>query len=498
MTVQNKFNKYENDSLITEKCEQTVLACSIDAAIKGGADKVLTAWADVGGLRAVASDGQAAISGKLNVKAIYLTSEGELDSIDYLSDFSKTVACPSATEGATVIATAKVVDVQSAVEGDAIKMQTVVELCPTVVVHREYELLEEVEGAFVKRAQSEFSHFIGVVETDVETDEQYATGAVVEKVLAFDSKAHLIKVTADGAGALAEGEVCVTIVYQSDGKAVQKNMTLPFVQRIEGEEDAAYDVRAEVKDSKLVIGGSATENVFDVKVNATLSALISKSSTAELVTDVYCPTKELKLSRLCMSYADYCGTERTRERISGSVDVLTDGIGVGRIVAALEKDNSIATVDVKDGVATVDGVLAVCVIYKDDNEQYASADIDLPYSTEVDVAGSSDNVVIKVSSCEISAKVKRDSEIEVTATVCVSAGCADVKRVCAVDGIEEGADIKPCEDAISVYYAKKGETLWDIAKKLSLAPEVIAAQNPEIGETLEAGQNVVVYREVAV
>lgn len=498
MTVQTKFNKYENDRIVCEKCEQTVLACSIDAAMKGGADKVLSARADVGALRATASGGQAAISGKLNVKAVYLTPEGELDSIDYLSDFSKTVACPSAVDGATVIATAKVVDVQAAVEGDTIKLQTVVELCPSVVVHNEYELLEDAEGAFVKRAESCFSRFIGVTETDVSVDEQYATGAIVEKVLVFDSRAAVCKVTEDGAGALAEGEVCVTIVYRSDGKCVQKNLTLPFVQRIEGKEGACYDVRAEVKDSKLIIGGSATENVFDVKADVTLTAVVTENYSASLAIDVYCPSRELKLSRLCLSYDDYCKTVRTRERISGSVDAGADGVGVSRIVSAIEKENSIATVDIKDGVATVEGVLAVCVIYRDDNEEFRSADIDLPYSVEVGVCGEVCKARISVTACDITAKVKRDSEIEVSATVCVSAVNYDVGHINAIDGVEEGAEICPCEDAVSVYYAKQGETLWDIAKKLSMAPEAIAAQNPDIGEVLEAGQNVVVYREVAV
>ena len=88
MAVQNKFNKYANDKIVREKCEQIVLACSIDTALKGGADKVLCRRAEVSAVRATAGDGQAAISGKLNVKAVYIDSEGALDSVDYVSDFS--------------------------------------------------------------------------------------------------------------------------------------------------------------------------------------------------------------------------------------------------------------------------------------------------------------------------------------------------------------------------------------------------------------------------
>lgn len=498
MTVQTKFSKLENDTPVTEKCEQIILACTIDAAMKGGADKILSARACVSSLRATATDGQATVSGKLNVKAIFLNREGETDSVDYVSDFTKTVACPSAVEGATVTARAEIADVQATAEGDTIKIQTVVGLCPTVIVHREYELLDEAEGAFVKRGESSFTRCLGVTNTDVSVDEQYSVGAVVEKILAFDCAAEVTKVTEDGAGALVEGEADVTVVYVSDGKTVQKNMTLPFVQRIEGEEGAAYDVCAEVRDSKLVIGGSATENVFEVKADITLTATVWKSYTSDLVTDVYCPTKEMKLSRMCLSYDKFCKICRTRERISGSVEAGENGVGVSRIAAALERENSVATVDVKEGTATVEGVLSVTVIYRDDNEDCRSVDVDLPYSCEATLCGEADKVDVEVSACDISAKVKRDSEIEVTATICVTVRNTVSCKVCAIDGVEEGADIAPCDDAVSIYYAKKGETLWDIAKKLSMSPEDIAAQNPSLGEETAAGDKVVVYREIAV
>ncbi len=497
MTVQTKFNMYQNDRPVTEKSEQIVLSCSIDTAMKGGAEKVLCRRATVNSVRATAGDGQASVSGKLNLKAVYVTPEGELDSIDYVSDFSKTVACLSATEGATIIADAKVADVQAATEGGTIRMQTVVELTPIVIVHNEYELLEDAEDAFVKSGENEFGRLTGIFETECSVDEQYATGAVVEKVLAFDTQCQVCKVTEDGDGALVEGDVCVTIVYQSEGKAVQKNMILPFVHRTEGKDGATYEVRAEVKDSKLIIGGSATENVFEVKAVVGLCTVVIEKVCVSLAKDVYCPVKELKLSRLCLSYDSYAKTVRTRERISGSVETDGEDTGVGRIIAAFATENQVATVDAGENGITVEGVLETCVIYLSDNDEYKSVSIDLPYTAEVSCA-SAGKITVSVSECDITAKVKRDREIEVTATVCVSVNCCEKREICAVDGLEEGADIKPCEDSVSVYFAKCGETFWDVAKKLSMSPEQIALQNSSLGEVLADGEKVIVYREAAV
>ncbi len=497
MTVQTRFSKYVNESLTAEKCEQSVLACTIDTSSKGGADRILSAGAQVSSLKAVAADGQVTVSGKLNVKAVYLTPEGTPDSVDYVSDFSKTLVCPSVGQESAVTVRAEVVDVQAAVEGDSIRMQTVVSICPYAVTKKEYDLLEEADGAFVKRTESKFARFAGFVEAACPVNEQYATGAVVEKVLSFNCTADVCKVTSDNAGAVVEGEVCAVIVYVSDGKAVQKNLTMPYVCRMDVGENAKADVVAEVSGCRLVIGGPATENVFEVSADVALTAAVYESYGAQLISDAYCPVKELKISRLCLSYDDYLDTARTRERISGSVET-DDGVGISRIVCALEKDNAIATVEIRDDKAYVDGVLAVTVIYLSDNDDYKSVDVDLPYSVQIALCEGVKKTDVKASACDVFAKVKRDSEIEVNATVCVSAVCYGESVICAVDGVEEGADLKPCEDSVAIYYAKKGDTLWDIAKKLSMSPESIAEQNPDVGERVQQDVNVVVYREVAV
>ena len=144
----------------------------------------------------------------------------------------------------------------------------------------------------------------------------------------------------------------------------------------------------------------------------------------------------------------------------------------------------------------MEGVLAVCVIYLDDNDEYGSVSIDLPYSVTLPHCG--EGADVRAESFDVSAKVKRDREIEVTATVCVSADCYETCTIEGIDGVEEGEVMKPCEDAISIYYAKHGDTLWEVAKKLSMAPEKIAEQNPYAGEVLEEGENIVVYREAAI
>lgn len=47
--------------------------------------------------------------------------------------------------------------------------------------------------------------------------------------------------------------------------------------------------------------------------------------------------------------------------------------------------------------------------------------------------------------------------------------------------------------AIEIYFAKVGEKIWDIAKKLFVKPEEIYSQNPMVGEVLEKDEKLAIY-----
>lgn len=488
------YNKFVNDKVITEDAVQIVLECSVDTSMKGGVSGVLCALANVSGIHTTTATGQISAGGKLNVKAVYLNANGEVDNIDYICDFSKILPSENAVEDCVVCVSAKTIDVQTALSGDTVKIQVVVQLQPTVVVHNEFELLADCGDAYCTCTQSQFCTLEKSDESVCTVSEQYSAGAVVEKILLFDSNVNSCCVSGDK----VSGDVCVNLVYQSEGVVTQKYFAIPFVQDIGLCEGANVYAMAEVSASRLVIGGSASDNVLDIQVDVQMKTMQFTVKEEQLPFDLFKPGIEYKISRLCMSY-DCIGQSLCKEeRISGSVEPQDETLGIGRICACNVVENSIATTEIKDNCIEVEGVACVCVLYKNGEDAAASVDIDLPYRISIDKDVCGDSFAVNTEICELSAKVKRDREIEVCATVSVKATAFERKSIDAITLAEEGEHTQPCEDAIAVYYASEGERLWDIAKKLSVSPQTIKEQNPEAEDVITGSEKIVVYRELAV
>ena len=60
--------------------------------------------------------------------------------------------------------------------------------------------------------------------------------------------------------------------------------------------------------------------------------------------------------------------------------------------------------------------------------------------------------------------------------------------------ILEGEVLTPKEACLQIYFARKGNTLWDISKDLQCKPEQILEQNPNITLPLETDEKIVYFK----
>lgn len=65
-----------------------------------------------------------------------------------------------------------------------------------------------------------------------------------------------------------------------------------------------------------------------------------------------------------------------------------------------------------------------------------------------------------------------------------------IKALCAVEGAEES---KAPQSSVTIYFPSEKESLWDVAKQLSAAPDFIKANNPEA--EIPGAQRIFIYRQ---
>lgn len=499
MAINTTFKSVSSDYERNLDGKQIVMQCNFDTTSKGGVTKVCALSSDAQITKVQALSKQIKISGRVSLKLVYLDGEGKLNSFDYISDFSEDVVDDAVIADMPCLVRANIVDSVSSISGSEIKVQTVVELLPTVVEINTVELLEDGEGALALRADQDFQKYLATVGEEFEVSEEYACGARVDDVLFYDAKVVVCNVDNEDDKMSVSGQLEVSVIYSSEGVHATKNINLPFVQELATRgEDLRACIVAKVKDSRLIIEGDDSDNTLKMIICVSLQGFVMQSETTSAIVDLYSPTNALTISKESVRFDRQNGVMRFEERISGSVAVDAQDEGIKSVISCVVTQNTLSNIVAMQDAILAEGVLNTCVIYISESDVIKCIQVELPYSLQFDKEGitSDDMLCGNAIATDCSHKVKRDREVELTANIVLSVCSKTPVENVVIKSLEEGESLQPNTSAISIYIPSKGESIWQVAKTLGLSIESIMEQNPTLGDVMQGDERIVIYREI--
>lgn len=481
---------------------QQAVECSIDTASKGGVSKLLSVCADATVGMVERSGQEVKLGGSINYKVICLNTEGMLDSYDYICDFSATAKVENCDKYTALCAKACVLDIDSSISNGNIVLQTVVDINVFGERNQQYKALVSVPSNTLADYKD-----IGIQTKTAKVDatftitEEYESGVNIGKVLLFDSDIIGCNTLAQDGMLVVSGEIIATVVYESGGGINTKNFNIPFSEEISAQ-STSYN-RAEIcmsiTSSKIILAGVEDDNIIRLEIVCRAEGSVYENSEVTIVRDVCSFTSELTIKECEVKYDKYIGEQCNKEKIAGSAELEENMVGIRKILSACLSRNCITASVAEDGNITVEGIMACSAIYEDVNMAIDSLQIELPYSLVFPSDKVSEDSIVNVNAIVeiLSAKVRRDREIEVTALINIQ---SKIKNEVEFDVIGE-VKVGECKSiefkAVTIYQSRVGESMWSIAKELGAPQEAIIAQNPSLASADSAqGQKIVFYRQI--
>ena len=499
MAINTIFKSVSADYERNLDVKQIVMQCNFDTTSKGGVSKVCALSGDVRITKTQTMSKQIKTSGRVCIKLVYLDAEGKLNSFDYISDFSEDVNNDNVVADMPCLVRASVIDMQSSISGSEIKVQTVVELAPTIVEINTVDVLEDAEGALSLKQDQQYQKYVCSVDESVEINDEYSCGAKVDDVLLFDSKAIVGGVDNSDGKLVVTGQAEVSLIYTSEGVVSTKNFNIPFAQELAvKDEDLQACISASVKDSKLVIEGLEGDNTFKVTITVALQGFVMQEQSINAVIDLYSTANvlDLGMEKVCFDRQD--GVMRFEEKISGSVGVENSDDSIKSILSCIVTQNTLSNLVAMDGALLAEGVLNTSVIYATEEGATKCMQVELPYSLQFDADSVDEKTILSgsalVSDCAY--KVKRDREVEITANIVISVCAMTGVENVVIKSVEEGEAIATNNNAVSIYLPDKGESIWQVAKTLGMSIESIKEQNPDLDALMSGEERIVIYREI--
>jgi len=289
-----------------------------------------------------------------------------------------------------------------------------------------------------------------------------------------------------------EGEIVVNSYCSKDGLVFQVDKIINFKQEVSALSVVnEHLIDSNVKINKLKVSNSVNE--IDNKTNLIYSidleinGVVYSIETNAFVEDVFSTKKEITLSSECLLNETYFGQFSIEDVFNSVCELETN---VTEILYFMPTAINVNTINKEDNLLKIDGVIDLKFVCLTEGNMPIELKSQVPFFKEFNDINSDK---VKIEAKIVSYKLKNERELDVNLQLNYHFKEVKEDYVTFVSNIEELEDKEIIDEAIVVYVVKKGETLFDVAKKLNISPEDIKEQNELENEELEEGLRLTLY-----
>ena len=218
------------------------------------------------------------------------------------------------------------------------------------------------------------------------------------------------------------------------------------------------------------------------------SAVVYSKETKQVVVDVFSTEKNTETVTECVLSNCYVGKSQSMQSL---VEILEISDSVENIKFVTDKKAYITDVENNEENCFVKGNIEVKFVGQTENQEYKEYTAFLPFQVEVQNCSADDRFDVCLDIKNV--KIKGQNEIEFSGDLYVNVKMYKKECITYVSSITETEPKEKSDAGIKVLVARQGEDLFAVSKALSLRPEVVLMQNPNLEEGIEPNTKIVVY-----
>ncbi|MEG1645753.1 MAG: DUF3794 domain-containing protein [Clostridia bacterium] len=499
--IETIFSNFECDNIISMPTTQVALQNSVETSTYGGISKLLCLKATAEVVSMEMLEKQAKINGKICFKVMFLTLKGEMKNMEFRVEFATILENPIITPKSLLFAKCSVLDIDKDILDNLLKLQCVVDIESVAVLQNSQKALMSITNVCNKKVCGKFANCTEKVCESCALTADEATGCNIDDIVHYDCNVVLNKIVCVEGKVCATGEVSCSVVYTSEQMMATKCFNIPFTQEIEAKSSKSSSMaflQTKVKECKLLITGEERDNLIRINCDIMCEGVVFDMQENYYVEDVYSPNCNLTTENQNVESNILADMVFETDRVSGSFLLEDESVGsIRRIVCCNAISSNVNNVIVQQDCFVLEGLLMACVVYETDEQAISSIMVELPFSLQYEKQGLCPNYNLFVKSIcnNICAKVKMQKDIEVSAQLSFCGYITKQQQYNFIKMVDIGEEKQVEDCAISIYFSKKNDTMWDIVKGVNANEDVILKQNPSLIERTQ-GKKVIVYHEI--
>lgn len=454
-----------------------------------------------------AINGEIKFNGSVCFNVVYANELGEIFSLEQSENFSGKIENENISVNTCAIFKTDIIELKQNFSNDDVKLTATVETGVEGLLTDSVNAYESTDENIV--TNSNFVSYTTLNKCDKVSfsfDENFSSKEPIERILMTNADVKILEYSLGTDYFTVEGVVMFNMMYVAGDETKQLKQyckCYKFKEELESEnltKEGCLILRSQINNCLITTNVEPKEDEFVVNFSIPVDVNFAylTTETHEVVVDAYSLKNKLNLNIESFAVAGNNLLKCFDEKIDGQLVISDDAPRIVKIISYCGENVSVTNAYKNEDNVVVEGLCSVNVIFleeDDENDKLNSVVIEVPFSIEnrFDEIQENDEITTTVMIKEIECKCKKGKEInvDIDLTICVNAFNSTEEM--ALTGVETREELTPKEACLQIYFARKGNTLWDISKGLGTKPEIILDQNPNLNLPLENDEKIILF-----
>lgn len=413
-------------------------------------------------------------------------------------EFSYKVEVMGANQDSEILAHLKVENVKVSLQNGIPTAYATVTFIGEVIKYIDIDYVSLVNDINVKTEDCEYSILAQKAQKDFSLEDEFTLNYLINNVYSHFENVKILETTTGIGILVVSGEVEVSMVVEkADDKAlIYEKRVIPF--RFEHDIDRALPNSVAISDLsfldtniKVLVDEAKGVSTMSILSTLKLTSFVYENQKFRYLVDCYKCDKYIDVSKQNNVITREVGEIIVNERVKASknVNLLQNTLLGCPLFAKIEK----IEVESRDGEVYLTGATTVSFLVKSQSQYLTQAEL-VPF--EIKLNAVSENVSILDSHALNLTLIEDNAGILVEFDLAVTLSKSKTINVSLIKSLQEGEDKKVNTSAISVYVASRGDTLWDISKRLGVCEDDVLRTNKDLVFPLSGDERIVIYREL--
>ena len=447
------------------------------------------------------AEAELAFTGQVHIFGAYLDAEKKIKPYENVSPFMGKIVNNQLNTSASVNLVANTRGVEFAEKSG--KIECLVAVNGDFVLVNQAEILCGGDDRVCVKTEEISSQELLKADNFVFNEEiSYPINDKMDNILRVESKVCLKSIIPEENLFSVSGEIYTTIKYINTNEELQTISCVSFSEPFKREiEVIGLDANGVVR-AIASVDKSSYKYELDKEVNKILITVPIKIAyrayqdiTLPYAVDAFGMDANLGITTTSLEKSIAQTQEFFEAKVEGSVQIDSNAPRIDKVIGFSSPMHTITAVEYSSGKVYIEGIAVFNITYLNDElEDLASIKEEMPFRVGIS-ADSPLNTVIFVKSemVDVDVVARRGREVffdgKLKVQICTK------KEICdaVITELELKEPLPPKSHAIEIYFGKKGDDLWQIAKELKVSPDVIQSQNQGLVLPLEQSENIVIY-----